>query len=56
MSLDGCRLFSRLCVLLAFLALGVESDVLVLDFYFRDAVLLENLLLILALKSSTTFS
>lgn len=49
-------LFTEGCVLLALLALGIESDVFMLDFLIREGVLLENLLRILALKSSTTFS
>lgn len=56
MSLDGDGLFSGLSVLLALLALGIEADVFVLDLCMEHELLLENLLLILARKSSTTFS
>lgn len=54
--LDGDGLFAEGRVLLALLALGVEPDVLVLDFWVGEAVLLENLRRIRARKSSTTFS
>ncbi len=54
-SLDWDWLLSRLRVLLALLAFGIESDVLVLDLYISELLLLENLLLILALNNSTTF-
>ena len=55
-SLDGHGLLSRLCVLLALLTLSVETDVFVLDLCVGHEVLRENLLLIRARKSSTTFS
>jgi hypothetical protein len=54
--LDGGGLLSGQCVLLALLALGVETDVFVLDLCVRNGVLRENLLLMRARKSSTTFS
>ena len=55
-SLDGDWLLSGLSILFGFLAFSVESDVFVFDFYMIVCILLENLLLILALKSSTTCS
>jgi hypothetical protein len=55
-SLDGDGLLSRLCVLLALLALGIQTDVFVLDLCMGHEVLRENLLLMRARKSSTTFS
>ena len=56
MCLDGDGLLSGLGVLLALLALGVKADVFVLDLCMGYGLLLENLLLILARNSSTTFS
>jgi hypothetical protein len=54
--LDGDGLLSGLGVLLALLALGVETDVFVLDFCVDGRVLRENLRRMRARKSSTTFS
>jgi hypothetical protein len=55
-SLDGDGSLSGNAVLLGLLALGIEADVFVLDFWIGRCVLLEKRLLILALKSSTTCS
>jgi hypothetical protein len=54
--LDGGGLLSQLRVLLALLALGVKTDVSVLDLCMGYALLLENLLRCLARNSSTTCS
>jgi hypothetical protein len=54
--LDSHGLFSGGSILLGLLALRVETDVSVLDFWVGGELLRENLRLILARKSSTTCS
>ena len=56
MSFDRDGLLSGLYILLGLSALVEESGVLVLDLCIREGVLLENLLLILALKRATSSS
>lgn len=56
MGLDWGGLLSGKSVLFGFLAFSLKSDVFMLDFCMKANVLLENRLLILALKSSTTCS
>ncbi len=55
-SFNWSRLLSRLCVLLALFTFSVEPNVFMFYFCINDNLLLENLLLILALNNSTTFS
>jgi hypothetical protein len=55
-SFDWGRFLSRLCVLLALFTFSIKPNVFMFNLCINDKILLENLLLILALNSSTTFS